>query len=154
MYSRPGCSHVVGSRKAELNWKGSYFSLPSYIIHVIPESRNAGWGVWSGIRGIYPQVRQHRVTAWLIPWDLWGARVMHLRTAHPGDKRGTHLFMGSCSPLVKGSPGELTPLPASKWCMCESPKSSAVLQAMVSEKCGGRRQDVGGLGWVTPSFGF
>lgn len=35
---------MVGSRKAELNWKASYFSLPSYIIHVIPESRNAGWG--------------------------------------------------------------------------------------------------------------
>ena len=143
MYSRPGHSHVVCSRKAELNWKASYFSLPSCITHVIPGSRNAGWGCGTGNQRDIPwscpmPCPQAGATSWWISWDLWGACVIQLRTVLPGDKTGTHLCVSSCAPLLKGRPWELTPWPNSGLCMCESPKGSAILHAMVSEKSEGK----------------
>lgn len=81
---------------------------------------------------------QAGATSWWISWDLWGACVIQLRTVLPGDKTGTHLCVSSCAPLLKGRPWELTPWPNSGLCMCESPKGSAILHAMVSEKSEGK----------------
>lgn len=66
------------------------------------------------------------VTAMVDPMEPLRSPVMCLRTVHPGNNRGTHLCVGSCTPLVKDSPGELTPSPGSGWKLCKSPKGSAV----------------------------
>lgn len=75
-YSRQGHPHAVGSQKAEISWKASYFSFPSYIIHMIPESRNAGWGCERGnqrsLGQIYTKLSNAGVTVWSILWDLLG----------------------------------------------------------------------------------
>lgn len=72
LFLRPGHSHAVGSCKAELNWKVSCFSFPSYIMHVIPESRNSGQGCGrvnqrSLVQGCTLRLTNVGVTMWSIP---------------------------------------------------------------------------------------
>lgn len=76
-------------------------------------------GVWnrgSEVVGprMYPQFAQCWGDCVVNPMGLLGE--MHFRTVHPGDGRSTHLFIGSCTATVKGSPWELTPPPTSGSC--------------------------------------
>lgn len=50
------------------------------------------------------------VTAMVDPMETLRSPVMSLRTVHPGNNRGTHLCVGSCTPTSQGQPRGINPI--------------------------------------------